>query len=198
MGALGAATMATTALTINGIVLIWTFRKFEFENGVAEVFAGDCHRSETINTWVHLAINAVSTMLLSGSNYCMQILSAPTRKEVDKAHAKQKWLDIGVPSVRNLTNVAWSKILMWWLLGLSSIPLHLMYNSVFFSTIATNEYDVFFVTEAFVEGGHRVLMMRQNLEDSRTSKLTRRHGTASKTSHASTHMLPSFSTPGGI
>lgn len=153
VGALGAATLAAIALTINGIVLIWIYNTFKFEHGVAEVFAGDCHGSETINTWVHLGINAVSTMLLSGSNYCMQILSAPTRKEVDKAHAKQKWLDIGVPSVRNLKSVAWSKILMWWLLGLSSIPLHLMYNSVFFSTLATNEYKLVFANETFVEGG---------------------------------------------
>ncbi|KAL9626699.1 MAG: hypothetical protein Q9164_007815 [Protoblastenia rupestris] len=92
-------------------------------------------------------------MLLSSSNYCMQILSAPTRKEIDNAHARRKWLDIGVPSVRNLKNVARKKVVMWWLLGLSSLPLHLMYNSVFYSTIATNEYDVVFANEAFVEGG---------------------------------------------
>lgn len=83
----------------------------------------------------------------------MQILSAPTRKEIDKAHARKRWLDVGVPSVRNLNNVAGRKVLMWWLLALSSIPLHLMYNSVFFSTIATNEYDVVFATEVFVQGG---------------------------------------------
>jgi hypothetical protein len=145
--------MAAVALVINLSVLIWTVRTFRFEDGVAQVFAGNCHESEKINTWIHLAINALSTMLLSGSNYCMQILSAPTRKEVDIAHARRKWLDIGVPSVRNLTSVATPKLLMWVLLGLSSIPLHLMYNSVFFSTIAANEYDIIFAIEAFIKGG---------------------------------------------
>lgn len=153
VGALGAAIMASLALLLNISVLAWSLRMFKFHHGVAEVVAGDCHNVEKINTWVHLAINAVSTVLLSGSNYCMQILCAPTRKEIDRAHGKKKWLDIGVPSVRNLSNIARKKAVMWWLLGLSSVPLHLMYNSVFFSTIATNEYDIVFATEAFVQGG---------------------------------------------
>ncbi len=145
--------MASITFLINTCVLIWTLTTFEFDHGVAKVFAGDCHQTETLNTWIHLAINALSTILLSGSNYCMQILSAPTRKEIDEAHAKTKWLDIGVPSVRNLRAVATRKVVMWWLLGLSSVPLHLMYNSVFFSTIATNEYNVVFAYERFIEGG---------------------------------------------
>ena len=28
--------------------------------------------------------------------------SFPTRKEIDRAHAKGDWLDIGIPSVRNI------------------------------------------------------------------------------------------------
>ena len=83
----------------------------------------------------------------------MQILSAPTRKEIDKAHARKKWLDIGVPSVRNLKNVATKKVVMWCLLGLSSLPLHLLYNSLIFYSLATNEYDIIFATEGFVLGG---------------------------------------------
>lgn len=56
----------------------------------------------------------------------MQCLSAPTRKEVDEAHAKGKWLDIGVPSVRNLTSIPKLRLGMWVGLGLTSLPLHLM------------------------------------------------------------------------
>jgi hypothetical protein len=145
--------MATTALLINLTVLIWVSSSFNFDRGIARVFAGECHRAETINTWVHFGINALSTMLLSGSNYCMQILSAPTRKEVDKAHARRRWLDIGVPSVRNLKNVATKKVVMWVLLGFSSLPLHFLYNSVVYYSIATNEYDIVFASEAFVQGG---------------------------------------------
>ena len=150
-GAFGLAILASLAFLINLGVLVWALKSFSFRSGVAEVYAGDCDKSERINTFVHLGINNLSTILLSGSNYCMQILSAPTRKEIDKAHARKRWLEIGVPSVRNLKKVSGSKVLIWWLLGLSSVPLHLMYNSVFFSTLATNSYDIIFATGTFLE-----------------------------------------------
>ena len=95
----------------------------------------------------------------------MQILSAPTKKEIDGAHVKNRWLDIGVPSLRNLKAVATRKVIIWWLLGLSSIPLHLMYNSVFFSTIATNEYDFVFAYENFIEGGPQGLYHKAQFPD---------------------------------
>lgn len=46
------------------------------------VFVGDCEKTKTINTWAHLAINVLSSLLLSGSNYCMQVLTAPSRNAV--------------------------------------------------------------------------------------------------------------------
>ena len=96
-------------------------------DGIYMVYWGSCSKTETKDTWVHLALNVVATGLLASSNYCMQLLSAPSRTEVDKAHAKQRWLDIGIPSVRNLSSLRRKKALLWWLLGLSSIPLHLVY-----------------------------------------------------------------------
>lgn len=82
----------------------------------------------------------------------MQCLAAPTRKEIDRFHAQGKYLDIGVPSVRNLRAIPRSKVLLWWALGLSSIPLHLMYNSAFFKSLVTNDYNILTVTEDFVNG----------------------------------------------
>ncbi|KAI9714164.1 MAG: hypothetical protein M1812_006492 [Candelaria pacifica] len=152
VGAMTAASTAVLALLINIIVASWAASKFGFHGGIATVFTGDCRKVETMNTWIHLAINALSTALLSGSNYCMQCVCAPTRAEVDRAHAKRKWLDIGVPSLRNLRNISWKKVILWWCLGLSSIPLHLMYNSAFFSTLATYDYNVVFASENFTTG----------------------------------------------
>lgn len=73
-------------------------------------------------------INVLSTVLLSGSNYCMQVCSAPTRRDIDLAHssATAKWLDIGVPSLRNLKHISLRKRALWCLMGLSSLPLHLL------------------------------------------------------------------------
>jgi hypothetical protein len=126
VGARAAAVAALISLLINAGAGIWAVKQFGFGNGLVEVFRGDCTKVDRINLVVHLAINALSTALLSGSNYCMQCLSAPSRDEVDKAHAKRRWLDIGVPSIRNLRSIARGKVFVWWILGLSSVPLHLM------------------------------------------------------------------------
>ncbi|KAJ4357542.1 uncharacterized protein N0V89_002118 [Didymosphaeria variabile] len=69
----------------------------------------------------------------------MQRLVAPTRKEIDDAHSTRKWLDIGMPSVRNLASISKVRMVIWVLLGLSSIPLHFVYNSVVFETTAANK-----------------------------------------------------------
>lgn len=128
VGAAVAFTTASTALIINVSVGIWalTSKDKSSRNVLIEIFSGDCNRVSSLNVWAHLAINALSTMLLSGSNYCMQCLVAPTRDDINRAHAKRKWLDIGTPSVRNLRQVGTTKAVLWWALGLSSVPLHLM------------------------------------------------------------------------
>lgn len=129
-GALISACIAAVSLIINLVVVIWLgSRNAGF--GVVEIFNGDCGKVQTMDIWVHLAINVISTLLLGGSNYCMQCLSAPTRSDIDRAHARGRWLDIGVPSTRNLSAIPKYKTLLWLTLGLTSIPLHLM--SVFSS-----------------------------------------------------------------
>lgn len=91
-----------------------------------QFYQGDCNKVKTANRWFHLCINIVSTMLLGSSNYCAQILAAPTREEVDKAHAKGEWLDIGIQSFRNLRRIAKRRTATWAFLMLSSALLHLM------------------------------------------------------------------------
>ena len=93
---------------------------------IATVFEGDCGKKTKISVWCHLLINACSTLLLSASNNAMPCLSAPTRSNVDNAHASGSWLDIGIPSTRNLRTVGWKRVVLWAVLGLSSLPLHLL------------------------------------------------------------------------
>lgn len=148
-----AAAAALLTLTVNLGATIWAASNALSPAGMLRrVYQGDCRKIETINTWVHLVINLLSTVLLSGSNYCMQCLSAPTREEINEAHRKGKWLDIGVCSARNLSSISRKKSWLWWLLGLSSVPLHLMYNSAFFSSLATNDYNLVFATENWLSG----------------------------------------------
>jgi hypothetical protein len=121
-GALHFAAWAVVVFLINLIITIWgsTAR----DQGI--LMEGDCHRVEFWNNGLHVVINILSTILLSGSNYCMQCLSAPTREEVDKAHANKRWLDIGIPSIRNVKHLGKQRIALWVVLALTSLPLHLL------------------------------------------------------------------------
>jgi hypothetical protein len=126
-GAYTAAGLASCSLVINIVAVVWLSRHPNSDSNLVEVFSGSCNTVANMERWVHLAINAPSTLLLAGSNYCMQCLCAPNRGEIDKAHSRGRFLDIGVPSLRNFSSIASYKVVMWWLLGLSSIPLHLMH-----------------------------------------------------------------------
>ena len=97
------------------------------EGGIGTLYKGSCDKSKVIALWLHLGINAISTLLLSGSNYTQQCLTTPTRTEVDAAHARRRWMDIGVPSIRNLLRIEWERAFLWIAIGFTSIPLHLLY-----------------------------------------------------------------------
>lgn len=123
--------MSLCTLVGNIIVTVIAAAIARRENGHASAISvirkGTCDDIEHTGLAIHLVINVVSTLLLGASNYCMQCLSAPTREDVDRAHQKGTWLDIGVPSLRNLRFIKQGNLVYWMLLGLSSIPLHLLY-----------------------------------------------------------------------
>jgi hypothetical protein len=128
-------------------------------NGIADLITGDQVAVSRWNTMFHVLINALSTLLLAGSNYTMQVLSSPTRLDVDKAHAEGQWLDIGILSPRNLRIIPRRRAVLWLILGLSSIPLHLLYvskhrpcsllltyssyNASVFKIVTSNSFNIF-------------------------------------------------------
>ena len=152
MGVALCAFTAGTVLAINIFVTIWGSAKFGVHGSLVTIQDGDCSKSKKLSLWLHLAINILSTLLLGASNYCMQCLSSPSRAEIDRAHSRHIWLDIGVPSVRNLRRVSWNKIMLWWLFAISTVPLHLLFNSAVFSTTSANEFEVFIGSENLVTG----------------------------------------------
>ncbi|KAK0862416.1 hypothetical protein LTS02_007174 [Friedmanniomyces endolithicus] len=143
----------SVVLTINVTVLGWISARHAFSITGATVFTGSCNLSETIITVIELLINVLSTLLLGASNTCAQLLSAPTRQEVDRAHAEGRWLEIGVPGVRNLFSIKSWRVKLWILLFASSIPLHLMYNSVAYTTMAAYNAGTLVVSKDFLTGG---------------------------------------------
>ena len=127
-GVLVSATSALIVLFINIGLTIYaaTNPQYMMEGRIGTLYSGSCDKTRTIELWVHLGINALSTLLLSGSNYTQQCLAAPTRSEIDAAHAKRQWMDIGVPSVRNLLRIKRERTVLWIAIGFMSIPLHLL------------------------------------------------------------------------
>lgn len=74
--------------------------------GESEIKTGTCGSIRAANMGIHGAVNVLGFVLVVGANYVFQALSSPTRNEVDAAHEDQRWLDIGVPSWRNLRGIS--------------------------------------------------------------------------------------------
>ncbi|KAK3680896.1 hypothetical protein B0T22DRAFT_445900 [Podospora appendiculata] len=127
---------ANLSLTVYAVLI------YGSEKGVGLIYQGECATVKTLDQWIHLVINLLGTAILSASNYCMQLQVSPTRADVDQAHAHGKWLNIGVPSLRNLAYTSNWRRLSWLLLGFSSVPVHLMYNSAVFQSISSHDYTI--------------------------------------------------------
>lgn len=125
----GASFAALSALVVMGCnicLLVIGQRKFEEKDGLGTLFSGSCERTKYLDTWAHFAINILGSALLVAGNYTMQVLSSPTRTDVDNAHRQRKWMDIGIPSLRNLNKVPKIRSALYAAMALSSIPLHLL------------------------------------------------------------------------
>lgn len=125
-GVVLAISATSFVLLLNIIFAIIAGAAHHSEPGLTTIYRGDCETFESTYKGLKVLVNVFSTVLLGASNYCMQRLVAPTRSELDTAHAKRMYLDIGKPSVRNLLAIHWVRIVLWFLLALSSLPLHLL------------------------------------------------------------------------
>lgn len=128
-GATASCITALVVFMVNFIVLVWATSRYHFAEGIGILFSGNCARAKSTNTWLQFIVNVLSSILLAASNYCMQCLSSPTRKEVDSAHIKGRMLDIGIPSVQNLRAISMERKLLWTGIVISALPLHFMYVS---------------------------------------------------------------------
>lgn len=166
------ATAACIALAINIILAVVAFaRGYSHSSGsdfvTVLLYEGKCSKTKNWSTGFPLLMNTLGTVILGSSNYCAQFLAAPTREDVDRAHARGSWLDIGVPSIRNIRALGKKKKAMWVILMLSTIPIHALfvlhlrsfyqrcslqvwpcscffsYNSVVLNAESSNEYDIF-------------------------------------------------------
>nr|KMM71628.1 hypothetical protein CPAG_07931 [Coccidioides posadasii RMSCC 3488] len=140
-----------TLLTI--ALLAWSSAKLGTINGNVILFRGNCATTKKANIWLHLLLNVFSTGILASSNFFMQVLSSPSRSEVDSAHRKSISLEVGVPSIRNLFFISNFKKICSFLFFLSSIPVHLFFNSAIFTTdYQGSKWQLTIASEGFANG----------------------------------------------
>ncbi|KAI9375881.1 hypothetical protein BJX61DRAFT_539336 [Aspergillus egyptiacus] len=107
------------------------------------VYRGKCSTSKRWTTGLHFLINVLSTTILAASNYCLQCLASPSRAEVDNAHRKRRWLSIGIPNIAGLLLFGKGRRRpLGLILLLTSLPIHLIYNSAIYNTLGPSEYDI--------------------------------------------------------
>jgi hypothetical protein len=120
-------TFLVFALNIVLTALSWTLLSNDSpDEYLRNLYTGECEYVKVASVMTHLIINILSTLMLSASNLCMQLIAAPSRKDIDIAHSKGIWLDIGVPSVRNWKHIPGKRRTFWAILVISSLPIHFL------------------------------------------------------------------------
>jgi hypothetical protein len=126
-GVLTGSIVSALVLVMNCVfILVGALTGQGYDEGIATIFTGNADDVSRMSTLLHIVINVLSTLLLSASNYAMQVLTAPTRDQCLEAHRQGSFLDIGILSLRNIKSISLRSKLLYFALAISSIPLHLL------------------------------------------------------------------------
>lgn len=106
------STISFLILILTIICLTVALGKAQMFGGEEMIFDGTCAQASQINFGLHVLINIVVVALVAIGNYAFQVLSSPTRREVASMHDLKRWMDIGIPSVRNLRGINGSRVLL--------------------------------------------------------------------------------------
>jgi hypothetical protein len=68
VGVLICAATAATICLLNITLTIWAVVNHNLVNGLSYLYTGSCTEVASLSRWIHLGINAMSTLLLSASN----------------------------------------------------------------------------------------------------------------------------------
>jgi hypothetical protein len=95
-GLLNGTVLVTCVLVLNlAVTISLSLKGMTRISWFSRIYFGDCDQVKRKSLWLHLAINALSSLILGASNFAMQVAVSPTREEIDRAHARNEWLDIG-------------------------------------------------------------------------------------------------------
>jgi hypothetical protein len=84
-----AATAATVGL-LNISLTVWAVTNHELISGISYLYTGSCLEVASMSLWIHLGINAMSTMLLSASN-CKLIHKTLTIKRKERRLTRRRY-----------------------------------------------------------------------------------------------------------
>lgn len=129
------------------VFTIWTVANHESGDGlVFTLQTGSRSAVRRSNLWVHLLINTVASSVYAVSSYVMQKLAAPTRADIDNAHREGASVKVGSLAVTNFALLSKKKFAVFALLWSSSLPIHLMFNSVIIYTSTNAEWSNYAIT----------------------------------------------------
>ncbi|KAI1338532.1 hypothetical protein F5Y15DRAFT_120594 [Xylariaceae sp. FL0016] len=139
--------VVSSAWTLCLIFTIWVATGHKAEPGlVFTLQTGSCKAAESVNFWVHLLINSLASALYAVSSFIMQRLAAPTRQDIDRAHQARSSMKIGSLAITNFALLSKKRLAVFGVLWASSLPLHLMFNSLIVYTSTNAEWSSYVVS----------------------------------------------------
>lgn len=142
---------ATILCIIAEIALLIYAEKTSDGKGSGMLMEGNCEEVRKIELWLLLPLNIAGTILIGTSNYVMQVVCAPGRKEIDEAHALARPITVGGISFNDMAPRTANKLRrsIWWTLGLSSVPIHFLLNVAIYSSVQASNTGVLIVSDGF-------------------------------------------------
>ncbi|KAJ5664257.1 hypothetical protein N7507_004988, partial [Penicillium longicatenatum] len=128
-------------------------RGYGWGDSSSVVFHGECSTANSTATWLHVLINIIVLTLTATSSYCCQILAAPSRAGVDKAHARRVWVSIGSSSFTNIWYAPYWRKILWLLALLSSLPVQMAYNSFVYVSVNAQDFGMVIAPTNFTTTG---------------------------------------------
>lgn len=131
------------------VLLIWLTKT---SIGAGILYEGSCDKVKNLSIWLLLPLNIAATVLIGTSNYVMQVMTAPSRSEIDQAHRNAQSVIIGgMTFLQNFgtSRDARARRIVWWTLVCSSLPIHLLLNSAIYSSVQAGNIGVLVVSPDF-------------------------------------------------
>ncbi len=90
--------------------------------------ATDCDQLKQQRTGLSFAVNFLAAVTGLFSSHSLQVLSAPTRKQLNACHKAKKYMEVGVQSLHNVVSrrLGWWKTSLWLALMIMALPFHLL------------------------------------------------------------------------